>query len=86
MTLGTLKILIFDFLCITGPTLPYGLKSSAMAESPDGRRVLLFSGERKRNDYDNDRILELHAAANSWKILDITLEKGRIFHVVIPLQ
>ena len=48
-----------------------------------------YSVEREREmtmimtEYWN---LELHAAANSWKILDITLEKGRIFHVVIPLQ
>ena len=36
--------LIIFFFCITGPSLPYGLQDSAMAESPDGRGVLLFGG------------------------------------------
>ena len=65
--------------------MPYGLDSSAMAESPDGRGVLLFGGWSDENDYE-DRILELRAGANSWNILDITLEHGRNSHVVIPLQ
>ena len=34
----------FSLFCITGPALPYGLSHSAMAESPDGRGVLLFGG------------------------------------------
>ena len=65
--------------------MPYGLGYSAMAESPDGRGVLLFGGYSDENSYE-DRILELHAGANSWNILDITLENGRNNHVVIPLQ
>ena len=73
------------FFCITGPALPYGLDNSAMAESPDGRGVLLFGGISHENSYE-DRILELHAGANSWNILDITLENGRNRHMVIPLQ
>ena len=57
-----------------------------MAESPDGRGVLLFGGERSPNYYE-DRILELRAGANSWNILDITLKNGRKFHnVMITLQ
>ena len=36
--------LIILFFCITGPSLPYGLQDSAMAESPDGRGVILFGG------------------------------------------
>ena len=56
-----------------------------MAESPDGRGVLLFGGDSGGNSYE-DRILELRAGANSWNILDITLENGRTGHVVIPLQ
>ena len=74
-----------DFLllfCITGPSLPYGL-SSPMAESPDGRGVILFGGWSGENE---KRILELRAGANSWNILDITLENARNSHVVIPLQ
>ena len=38
-----------------------------------------WSGENEK------RILELRAGANSWNILDITLENGRHQHVVIPL-
>ena len=55
-----------------------------MAESPDGRGVLLFGGYFG-NGWE-DRILELRAGANSWNILNITLEKPRSSHVVIPLQ
>ena len=76
-----------DFLllfCITGPSLPYGL-SSTMAESPDGKGVILFGGSRDGNGHEK-RILELRAGDNSWKILDKTLEKGRHQHVVIELQ
>ena len=76
---------IFLFFCITGPSLPYGLRYSAMAESPDGRGVLLFGGQNDQSS-DEDRILELHAGANSWNILDITLKNRRSSHVVIPLQ
>ena len=56
-----------------------------MAESPDGRGVILFGGWSDENDYEK-RILELGAGDNSWKILDKTLGKGRLAHVVIPLQ
>ena len=74
----------FCFFTITGPTLPHKLEYSAMAESPDGRGVLLFGG------WDGlslkDRILELRAGANSWNILNITLKNTRAFHVVIPLK
>ena len=65
--------------------MPYGLAYSAMAESPDGRGVLLFGGWSDENPHE-DRILELRAGANSWNILDISLENGRRRHVVIPLQ
>ena len=73
--------------------MPYCLKWSAMAESPDGRGVLLFGGfscddTNKPGDPCNfeDRILELRAGANSWTILNITLQNGRRQHTVIPLQ
>ena len=75
----------FSLLYITGPALPHGLDSSAMTESPDGSGVLLFGGQSNDN-FLEDRILELRAGANSWHILDITLENGRWNHVVIPLQ
>lgn len=56
-----------------------------MAESPDGRGVLLFGGRLNnqfRNIYEN-RIFELRVGANNWTILDITLQKGRFQHSVI---
>ena len=79
-----IEILIILICCITGPSLPYGLDDSAMAESPDGRGVLLFGGYSTENGYEK-RILELRAGADSWNILNVTFENGRYSHVVIPL-
>ena len=53
-----------------------------MAESPDGRGVLLFGGSYQKYQY---RILELRAGADSWNTLNVTLENKRYRHVVIPL-
>ena len=64
--------------------MPYGLYDSAMAESPDGRGVLLFGGYSTENGREK-RILELRAGADSWSILNLTLENARRWHVVIPL-
>ena len=64
--------------------MPYGLYQSAMAESPDGRGVILFGGRSTENGHEK-RILELRAGANTWKILNSTLENGRYGHVVIPI-
>ena len=55
-----------------------------MAESPDGRGVLIFGGNvggfsLKKN------ILELRAGAASWNILDVSMQGVRKTHVVIPL-
>ena len=55
-----------------------------MAESPDGRGVLLFGGYRDGDVYEK-RILELRAGADAWNFLNVTLEKSRHRHVVIPL-
>ena len=55
-----------------------------MAESPDGRGVLLFGGDSTENDYEK-RILELRVGADAWNILDVSLKNGRSRHVVIPL-
>ena len=55
-----------------------------MAESPDGRGVLLFGGWSTENRYEK-RILELRAGDDSWNILNISLQNGRSSHVVIPL-
>ena len=74
----------FSLFCITGPALPYGLDYSAMAESPDGRGVILFGGYSTETQWEK-RILELRAGADSWNILDVSLQNGRNKDVVIPL-
>ena len=59
-----------------------------MAESPDGRGVLLFGGysyHPQNIKYRDKRILELRAGADSWNILNVTLKNTRGRHVVIPL-
>ena len=61
-----------------------------MVESPDGKGVLLFGGERKitnrkKDNIIEDRILELRAGTNSWTILDVTLQTARKKHTVIPI-
>ena len=77
--------LIILFFCITGPSLPYGLERSAMAESPDGRGVILFGGlGSETHNYEN-RILELRAGADTWNILNVSLKNKRADHVVISL-
>ena len=43
-----------DFFRKTGPSLPYGLHKSAMAESPDGRGVILFGGASYENYYKKE--------------------------------
>ena len=55
-----------------------------MAESPDGRGVLLFGGVSTENGYEK-RTLELRAGACTWNILNVTLKNARSDHVVIPL-
>ena len=56
-----------------------------MAESPDGRGVILFGGHSTEH-YFEKRILELQARADAWKILDVSLEVASLDHVVIPLS
>ena len=77
--------LIFPISWITGPSLPYLLYDSTMAESPDGKGVLLFGGYNYDDQTRRDKILELRTRANSWTILDITLQRQRSKHIVIPL-
>ena len=72
------------FFAIAGPSLPYELGSSAMAESPDGKGVMVFGGFDNIYTYE-DKILELQPGANNWNIFDITLERGRYRHIVIPI-
>ena len=75
--------IIILILCIAGPSLPYSLDVSAMAESPDGKGVLLFGGYTENGR--EKRILELRSGADSWNILNVTLENSRSYHAVIPL-
>ena len=59
-----------------------------MAESPDGKGVLLFGGKTGAGADTNkisNKILELRAGADSWTILDVTLQEGRYSHTVIPI-
>ena len=56
-----------------------------MAQSPDEKGVLIFSGQSEEFVVKNT-ILELRAGATSWNILDITLKIARFHHVVIPLH
>ena len=55
-----------------------------MAELPDGRGVILFGGYSTETQWEK-RILELRAGADSWNILDVSLQNGRNKDVVIPL-
>ena len=73
------NLIIFPF-CITGPSLPYGVDYSVMAESPDGKGVILFGGDSHDNPSGENRILELRAGTDSWNILDVSLEHGRSEH------
>ena len=80
----------FFQICITGPSLPYNsLFHSAIAESPDGKGVILFGGQNYKLFFnqriDKNRILELRARTNSWNTLNVTLRNARREHVVIPL-
>ena len=75
----------FSLFLQTGPALPYALDDSAMAESPDGKGVLLFGGSNVGRT-PRDLILELRSGADSWNILNIILETGRHGHVVIPIK
>ena len=72
----------------TGPELPYGIRSSAMAPSPDGNGVILFEGVD--SSFNNlDSILELKADGQgwvgSWTTLTTKLQYARGYHIVIPV-
>ena len=82
----TLKKTDFFFLHNTGPALPNALANNPMAESPDGRGVLQFGGYNHNTDISDYRIFELRVGANSWNILNITLQDERSNYIVIPLQ
>ena len=54
-----------------------------MAESPDGKGVLLFGGLNYDDETSGERILELRSGANSWTILDVKLQERRKGHTII---
>ena len=70
-----------------GPELPYGIRFSAMAPSPDGNGVILVGGNSASGDLDS--ILELKADGQGWvgpwTTLTTTLQYARSRHVVIPV-
>ena len=61
-----------------------------MAESYDGKGVLLFSGRTYSPSEDHwlstNKILELRIGANSWNVLNIELRTPRENHIVLPLS
>ena len=65
--------------------MPYKLDDSAMAESPDGKGVLLFGGNLIVGQGFTNEILELRAGADSWTVLDVTLQDRIRLHSVIPI-
>ena len=69
-----------------GPELPYGLRNSAMATSPDGNGVILVGGISSSS---GDSILELKADGQgwvgAWTTLSTKLQYGRQYHIIIPV-
>ena len=67
-----------------GPELPYRLRNSAMATSPDGNGVILVGG-----DNNLDSILELKADGQgwvgTWTTLTTKLQYARKYHIIIPV-
>ena len=72
----------------TGPELPYGIRYSAMASSPDGNGVILVGGQKSGTSY-LDSIFELKSDGNgwvgAWATLSTTLQYARFHPVVIPV-
>ena len=80
----------------TGPDLPYPIRGTAMASSPDGNGVILFGGNNWPYSQLHftassplDTILELRSNgqgwASSWTTLTTKLKHPREYHVVIPV-
>ena len=67
-----------------GPELPYRLRNSAMATSPDGNGVILVGGTS-----NSDSILELKADGQgwvgAWTTLSTKLQYARAYHIIIPV-
>ena len=73
----------------TGPELPYGLSSSAMATTPDGNGVILVGGYSSSSSGNLDSILELKADGQgwvgAWTTLSTKLQYPRYGHIIIPI-
>ena len=74
------------FNIFAGPPLPYKLRESAMATSPDGGGVILFGGWNADKGPTEDTILELRYASDKWTTLPQKLKQPRRWHVVIPIN
>ena len=81
----------------TGPDLPYPIRGTAMASSPDGNGVILFGGNNWPYSQLHftassplNTILELRSNgqgwASSWNTLTTKLKHPREYHVVIPVH
>ena len=72
-----------------GPELPYRLRNSAMATSPDGNGVILVGGFLSSFPWYSDSILELKADGQgwvgAWTTLSTKLQYARSGHIVIPV-
>ena len=73
------------FNIFAGPPLPYKLRNSAMATSPDGGGVILFGGWTPDKWAKEDTILELRYDSDKWTTLPQKLKQPRENHVVIPI-
>ena len=75
------------FYSSPGPELPYGIRTSAMAQNPDGNGIILFGGVSSFGMLDS--ILELKSDdqgwVGAWTILTTKLQFPRAYHVVIPV-
>ena len=72
-------------ILFAGPELPYKLKHSVMATSPDGGGVILFGGLNANKGAREDALLKLLYDGDEWIILPQKLKQPRNAHVVIPI-
>ena len=71
----------------TGPELPYGIMSSAMARTPYGNGVILVGGLSSSGILDT--VIELEADGQgwvgAWKMRSTKLQHPRWSHIIIPV-
>ena len=68
-----------------GPPLPYELRDSVMATSPDGGGVILFGGYNDDKSEFKDTLLELRYDSKQWTQLSQKLKQPKSGHVVISI-